>query len=149
MCLFYSFLLIICKVRSGTFGVIYVLHNAKREHMLLAPMMARLKTGSMLTQADIRPSREGYLAILHQFLIHIVKVLPKYLGESFPDVEKDDELQYRPRRPLPIGHRTRYYPLSVAPIEEASVDGNLDFHEEMFIRQLKQTPEKMSLWAVR
>lgn len=40
---------------------------------------------------------------------------------------------HTPHRPLPAGHKTKFYPLKVTTIEEASIKGNLLVHDNMYL----------------
>lgn len=62
--------------------------------------------------------------------------------------ENDALLQHKPRHMLPKGHKTKFYPLQTSTIEEASVAGNIQVHKDMYINQLKKTPEKLSIRAI-
>ncbi|KAH8990029.1 hypothetical protein EDB86DRAFT_3245022 [Lactarius hatsudake] len=57
-------------------------------------------------------------------------------------------LQHPPRWPLPVGHKTIFHPLCVSMIEEASVDGNLLVHDDIYLVQLKRTSEDLDKTAV-
>lgn len=60
------------KVESGTFPVIYQLHNARFEDMLLQPMLDNLAKASDLTMSDLKPTLEQMQSYHSQALIHIV-----------------------------------------------------------------------------
>ena len=49
---------------------------------------------------------------------------------------------------MPAGYKTEQFPMRVTTIEEASVEGNLQFHEEVYHVQLKQTSEDLSKFAI-
>ena len=57
-------------------------------------------------------------------------------------------LQHIARRPLPKGYKTVFYPLRASTIEEASIEGNLLVHNDVYIVQLKKDPEDLSDTAI-
>ncbi|KAF8263752.1 hypothetical protein EI94DRAFT_1772848 [Lactarius quietus] len=97
------------KVQSGTFAVIYELFNARLEDM------------------DIKP-----LSYISQTAVTIVCILAKYV-KGF---EMYSRLVHPTRRPLPTGCKTVFHPLHASTIEEASVDGNLLVHDDVYLVQL-------------
>ncbi|KAJ7805499.1 hypothetical protein B0H14DRAFT_3485021 [Mycena olivaceomarginata] len=109
------------KVTSGTFGVLYGLQNANFDDMLIAPIMRRLSASTGLHfNRDIRPSSE-HLRIFHdQLIITVIETLLIY-NEGFDDAST---------------------------IEEATVRGNFQYHNELYVTQLKRTPEEMSKYAI-
>ncbi|KAJ8522779.1 hypothetical protein ONZ45_g630 [Pleurotus djamor] len=58
------------------------------------------------------------------------------------------ELQHTQRQAMPAGHKTKQYPLRTSTIEEASVEGNLAVHEDIYINQLKRSEEELCLFAI-
>ncbi|KAG6826102.1 hypothetical protein H0H92_001128 [Tricholoma furcatifolium] len=69
----------ISKVQSGTFSVLYRLHNARREDMLVTPIIERFQNSKGLTMADLRGTsvvREIYQS---QSTINVIRVLLKYI----------------------------------------------------------------------
>ncbi|KAJ7580878.1 hypothetical protein C8J56DRAFT_867146 [Mycena floridula] len=119
------------KVQSSTFPVIYELHNAKFEDMLLQPMLDNLSVATELTVGDISSSEEQLESYAFQAKIHVVRALVTHV-KSFSDLENDPILQHRARRQLSPDHRTQYHPLRIAPIEEASTKGNLQVHDDTY-----------------
>ncbi|KAK7002511.1 hypothetical protein R3P38DRAFT_3326620 [Favolaschia claudopus] len=135
------------KVTSGTFGL-FCLRNAKREHMLLAPMMKRFRAlAGLQYNRDIRPSLDHLASYLDQVTILVISRLAAY-EEEFEWISKHPDLQHIPRRPIPVGYKTKYYPLRASTIEEATVLGNLQYHDEIYIHLLKQDPESLSKYAI-
>ncbi|KAK6980592.1 hypothetical protein R3P38DRAFT_3235482 [Favolaschia claudopus] len=108
------------KVTSGTFGLFCRFWNAKREHMLLAPMMKRFRAlAGLQYNRDIRPSLDHLASYLDQVTILVVSRLAAY-EEEFEWISKHPDLQHIPRRPIPVGYKTKYYPLRASTIEEAT-----------------------------
>ncbi|KAG6835025.1 hypothetical protein H0H93_005508 [Arthromyces matolae] len=123
------------KVQSGTFSVLYRLCNARREDMLAAPIIERFQNSKGLTIADLRGSslaRESYQT---QSIINIAQVLFKYVN-GFENYRDRREFLHPPRRKLPDGHKTEFHPLQASTIEEASIEGNIQNHEDIMINQL-------------
>ncbi|KAJ7689211.1 hypothetical protein B0H14DRAFT_3668009 [Mycena olivaceomarginata] len=121
------------KVTSGTFGVLYGLRNANFDDMLIAPIMRRLSAST---------------GIFHdQLLITVIETLLIY-NEGFEDVAKHPSLQHQPIRAIPVGYRTPQFATRASTIEEATVRGNLQYHDELYVTQLKRTPEEMSKYAI-
>ena len=136
------------KVTSGTFGVLYKLRNANSEHMLLAPMMTRLKDSPGLDfDKDIRPSLYSLRSMNDQLVIHVVDTLLSHVP-PFESLRRHSRLQHVPCRPYPHGHKTQYYPLRATTIEEATVRGNLLFHDEIYLNQLGRTSDSLNRLAI-
>ncbi|KAL0062392.1 hypothetical protein AAF712_010738 [Marasmius tenuissimus] len=135
------------KVRSGTFPMVVKLYGARKENMLLEPMLLAFREASDLTIADIRPSIDSLTSYQHQCLIHAIKILSAY-ETCFGYLASHPLLQYLQRRPLPSNLISLFYPLRVSIEEEASIAGNLRVHEDVFITQLKQTPDNMNRYAI-
>ncbi|KAK7016069.1 hypothetical protein R3P38DRAFT_3203850 [Favolaschia claudopus] len=136
------------KVRSGSLPVLYGLLGAKREHMLIAPIMRRLKDSPGLHfNRDLQPSIAHLQSYHHQLETTTIHCLFTYVSE-FDAIAKDPQLQHKPIRPIPVGYKTRQYPLRASTIEEATTRGNILLHDEIYINQLKQTPERLSKYAI-
>ncbi|KAF8873122.1 hypothetical protein BD779DRAFT_1452195, partial [Infundibulicybe gibba] len=136
------------KVQSGTFGVIYELFNAKKDDILLAPIMTRLKSAPLMTMKDLRPTADAVSSYSNQCAINIVKILMKYV-KSFSCYKDDPSLQNAPRRRLPDGYKTKFYPLHASTIEEASTKGNILVHEDIYISQLAIRKKNLTPWTQR
>ena len=132
------------KVQSGTFPVIYELLNANLEHMKLEPMIAHFKMSSPLTMSDVRPRKEALRSFCLQSAINISDVLFKYV-EGFAYVKDHSCFQHPARRAIPKGHKTKFYCLRATTIEEASVEGNLLVHDDIYRVQLKLDPHDSSI----
>lgn len=131
------------KVQLGTFPVIYELLNANPEHMKLEPMIARFKMSSPLNMTDVRPRKEALRSFLLQSSINISDVLFKYV-DGFDYVKDHTRFQHPTRRAIPKGHKTKFYCLRATTIEEASVQGNLLVHDDIYRVQLKLDPRTNS-----
>lgn len=129
------------KVTSGTFGIIYKLRNAAPKDMEMAPIMERLRksTGLQLNN-DFLPKKDQRDSFRFQLQIVIVRVLTTY-AKGFEFYTKYPELQHRPRRAIPAGYKTEQFPLRVTTIEEASITGNLLYHDEVYLNLLKRSTE--------
>ncbi|KAF6766018.1 hypothetical protein DFP72DRAFT_1161701 [Ephemerocybe angulata] len=135
------------KVQSGTFPVIYKAPpGVTMDHMLLEPILKRRREAPELKMTDLRPSAESIGAFRHQTAINIVKMLTKL--PSFSSYAGHPELQHLPRHRLPDGHRTEYFPLGVMPIEEASIKGNNQVIDDIYIRQLRKDIDDLAKRAV-
>lgn len=136
------------KVTSGTFAVLYILRNGNAEHMKLAPILERLKNAPALSfNHDIRPTRPQLESFERQLLVTIVNVLTTYC-DGFKSYADHPILQHKPRRPMPDGYVTKQYPTRVSTIEEATVDGNLKFHDDLYLTQLCRDPKTLSEFAI-
>ncbi|KAJ7597962.1 hypothetical protein C8J56DRAFT_852255 [Mycena floridula] len=120
------------KVQSGTFPFIYELYNARMEDMLLEPMAQRFKQATPLTFDDISPLTEQSESFQWQCTVHVIRVLTTY-HESFSTYATHPLLQYKDRRRLPKHHQTKYYPMRITTIEEASTNGNLQVHDDAYL----------------
>lgn len=137
------------KLTSGTFGVLYKVRNGNPEHMLLAPILERFKAVKGLEyNRDIRPTHQQLKSFHFQLRVAVVRVLLKYFPEFQSCVKDPGDLQNLPRRPMPPGYRTEQFPLRATTIEEATVLGNLLYHEEVYLNQLGRTPEDLCKYAV-
>ncbi|KAJ7883082.1 hypothetical protein B0H13DRAFT_2253004 [Mycena leptocephala] len=136
------------KVTSGTFGVLYGLRNAKLDHILIAPIMKRFRESTGLQfNRDIRPSIAHLKIFYDQLLITIIDCLFTY-NQGFEDVAKHPTLQHKSIRPLPVGYKTPQFATRASTKEEATTRGNLQYHDELYITQLKRTPESLSKYAI-
>ena len=57
-------------------------------------------------------------------------------------------LQNQPRCPMTPGHVTEQFPIRATTIEEATVRGNILFHDDVYLTQLKRTPEDICGYAI-
>ncbi|KAH9011630.1 hypothetical protein EDB85DRAFT_2159783 [Lactarius pseudohatsudake] len=136
------------KVTSGTFGVLYPVRNGNPEHMRLAPILERFRdTKGLEYRNDIRPSPLQLKSFYFQLKVVIIRVLPKYCPK-FQSYATDPALQHSPRRPMPPGYITEQFPLRATTIEEATVRGNLLYHEDVYINQLRRTTEDLCEYAI-
>lgn len=138
------------KVTSGTFGIIYKLRNALPEHMELAPIMDRLRKAKGLDYADdLRMTKEQRTAVKFQLSVIIIRALLTHVeGFSTPIYIKDPRLQHQPRRAIPAGYKTQQFPLRVTTIEEASLEGNLLYHDEVYLNMLNRSSASLSKYAI-
>jgi len=136
------------KVTSGTFAVVYKVQNGNCKHMKLAPILERFRRykGLRFTH-DIRPTRQQLTSFQHQLSIVVIHVLLKYL-KLFEFLSTHPDLQHKPRCPIPKGYITEQYPVRSTTIEEATVRGNLLYHEDVYLTQLKQNTDKLSTFAI-
>ncbi|KAF8169414.1 hypothetical protein K438DRAFT_1499118, partial [Mycena galopus ATCC 62051] len=112
------------KVTSGTFGILYKLRNARREDMLVAPIMKRFKLSKGLDiNHDIKPSRDHLLSFQDQLIITTIQ---------------------RMCAVVPAFETLAGFPLRATTIEEATVRGNLLFHDDIYLNQLKRTSESLN-----
>lgn len=136
------------KVTSGTFAVLYKLRNGDLQHMKLAPIMERFKKVKGLNfNQDLRPTIAQVGSLHSQLKIVVIRVLTTFCS-SFSDYAKLPEVQHQPRRRLQKGHITEQFPLRATTIEEATVLGNLLFHDDVYVTQLKRSPDGLSEYAI-
>lgn len=138
------------KVQSGTFAILYEIPNPNPQHMQLSPMLQRELDASDLTfYADVSPTRNQLLAFNHQLCVHIITILLQ-CSSQFRDYpyQKDMALQHMSRRKLPIGFKMKQYPLRTSSIDESSVTGNIAVVNDVYMNQLKMTPEQLSDRAI-
>ncbi len=77
----------------------------------------------------------------------VVRVLTKYV-KGFESFSKDRVLQHIPRCAIPKGYVTEQFPLCATTIEEATVHGNLLFHDDIYVTQLRWLIEELSKYAI-
>ena len=138
------------KVTSGTFAVLYKVRNGNPEFMKLAPITERFKQVKigLKFNHDLSPSRGiQWKSFLFQLKVVIVRVLTKY-EKGFTKYSKVKALQHKPRRAIPKGYRTEQFPLRATTIEEATIRGNLKFHDDIYTTQLKLPMERLSEYAI-
>ena len=135
------------KVQSGTVGVLFEVLGANPEHMKISSIMERFVKAGPLKISDLRPSIQSMKSYQFQSQVNIVKILIKYVP-GFSHLHKHPDLQHRPRRPLPPNHKTKFFPLRVSTIEEASVKGNLLVHDDIYLVQLKRDPADLNDLAI-
>ena len=136
------------KVTSGTFAVLYKVRNGNPENMKLAPIIERFKSVKGLTfNLDLQPTVIQFQFFLFQLKVVVTRILTKYV-KGFESYSKDQVLQHKPRRPIPQGYITEQFPLRATTIEEATVRGNLLFHDDIYITQLKRSTDKLCKYAI-
>lgn len=136
------------KVTSGTFAVLYKVRNGNPDYMKLAPITERFKQAKILKfNHDLCPSRIQRTFFLFQLKVVVVRVLTKYV-EGFTSYSELQSLQSKPRRPIPKGYITEQFPLRATTIEEATVRGNLQFHDDIYTTQLKRQIDRLSEYAI-
>ncbi|KAJ7434402.1 hypothetical protein FB451DRAFT_1467611 [Mycena latifolia] len=136
------------KASSGTFGVLYRLRNAVPEHMLITPIMKRWQISIGLHfNRDIKPSLDQLTSFHDQILVVIMRSLTTH-QKGFEYIVKDPLLQHKERRAIPVGYKSDHYPLRATTIEQATVRGNLLFHDEIYLNQLRRTSESLSKYAI-
>ncbi|KAH9169152.1 hypothetical protein EDB89DRAFT_1854788 [Lactarius sanguifluus] len=137
------------KVQSGTFGMIYELLNARAEDMSIAPLVDNLQRSSPLALSDLRMTPQARHSERSEHLIAFTDVV-KYVTyvKGFETQQSDTTLQHPKRRPLPVGHKTIFHPLRASTIEEASIDGNLLVHDDVYLVQLKRSPGELDNIAI-
>ncbi|KAJ7451396.1 hypothetical protein FB451DRAFT_1051517 [Mycena latifolia] len=135
------------KVQSGTFGLLYRIRNVA-EHMLIAPIIKRFKaTTGLHFNCDIRPTLEQLSSCHDQFIvIAIDRLIDNEPG--FEYVAKHPLIQHKTLRAIPVGYVSDFCPLRASTTEEATVRGNLLFHDEMYLQYLGRTPEELSKYAI-
>lgn len=135
------------KVQSGTFAVIYELLNARPEHMQIEPMVENLRKSTPLKLDDLSPTTASMKSFKGQTSARISQVLMKYV-DGFDVQKRDPLLQHTERRALPKGHKTIFHPLRATTIEEATVEGNLHVHDDVYMVQLGKTEEGLTNTAI-
>jgi len=128
------------KVQSGTFPIVYELFNANPDDMKLEPMISRLKNSSPLKMTDLRLRKETLESFNIQSSINIVEILFKY-AKGFEYLKNHPLFKHPERRVLPKGHKTKFYCLRANTIEEASIQGNILVHDNIYRDQLKIDPD--------
>ena len=136
------------KVTSGTFGVLYNVRNGDPEHMRLAPILERFRLVKGLEYSrDICPTHQQHNSFHFQLKVAVVRVLLKYCP-GFQSYTTDPALQNLPHRPMPPGYITEQFPLRATTIEEATVTGNLLYHDDIYTNQLGRTHEDLCEYAI-
>lgn len=131
------------KVQNGTFIIVYPITGIPRSHFELEPMLEKLKNALPLRLDETEPTMEEQDSFIEQTTLNIVDVLVKYCPQ-FVEIGSDISLQHPPRRRLHPDARVSSHPIRMAPIEEASTEGQIRVQDNIYIEQLKQkaTPER-------
>jgi len=136
------------KVTSGTFGILYMVRNGYPEHMQLAPILeCFMNVKGLDFDHDVCPTDQQLTLFQFQLRVVIVHVLLRYCAK-FQPFAKDPVLQNLPCCPLPSGYVTEQFPLCATMIKEATVQGNLLYHEDVYLNQLRWTPEDLCEYAI-
>jgi hypothetical protein len=136
------------KVTSGTFAVLYMVHNGKPEDMKLAPIMEQFKHIKGLDfNYDLQPTTLQLKSFHFQLKVLVVWFLTKYV-KHFKLYTKDQALQHKPRCAIFKGYITEQFPLRATTIDEATVQENLLFHDDIYLTQLKRSAEELSEYAI-
>ncbi|KAJ3520501.1 hypothetical protein NMY22_g12730 [Coprinellus aureogranulatus] len=135
------------KVTSGTLGVIYPLPDASLENMRLQPIVEARRNAPHLKMSDIRASSDSVKAYRRQSAVNVVKILLENVAD-FNQYAGSPLLQNVQRRPKKPNHRNDYFPLRVAPIEEATVKGNFSVQQDFYVNQMGRNPEELSEFAI-
>jgi len=116
--------------------------------MKIGPIIKRFKqaTGLEFIQ-DIQPTVVQLRSFHFQLKVVVIRVLIKYV-EGFESYAKDPALQHKPRRQMPKGYITEQFPLRATTIEEATIRGNLLFHDDVYVTQLKRSADQLSEFAI-
>ncbi|KAH8993553.1 hypothetical protein EDB86DRAFT_3064787 [Lactarius hatsudake] len=125
------------KVTSGTFAILYKVHNGRPEHMKLAPILEHFgKAKALNFNRDICPMDQQLWSFQFQLKVVIICVLTTY-STKFQSYMKYLAQQH-----------TEQFLIQVSMIEEATVCGNLLFHDDVFLTQLKHTAEDLCKHAI-
>ncbi|KAI0046675.1 hypothetical protein FA95DRAFT_1493692 [Auriscalpium vulgare] len=141
------------KAQAGTFPIIYSVRLGDGAPdpsvFALGPIRERfLLTKGLDYNRDLRPSTATLKATHHHFCITVIHILFEHCDELKLLLASQPEFQHTPRRPMPKGYRTRYYPLRTTTIEEATVGGNLDVHDNAYLVQLGMTRDQLKKRAI-
>ncbi|KAH8982768.1 hypothetical protein EDB86DRAFT_2834206 [Lactarius hatsudake] len=106
--------------------------------MVIKPLAKNLWGSSPLDMSDLQMTLQARQSYMTQTVITIVQILMKYL-KGFETQQLEVALQHHKRRLLSDGHKTVFHPLWASTIEEASIDGNLLVHDNVYLVQLNKT----------
>ncbi len=116
--------------------------------MKLAPIIEHFKRVKGLTyNHDLELTVIQRVSFHFQLVTIVVRVLTKYV-KGFESFSKDRVLQHIPRRAIPKGYVTEQFPLHATTIEEATIRGNLLFHNDIYVTQLWRSIEELSEYAI-
>lgn len=135
------------KVQSGTFAILYGLHNATLDDLKLQPIMNRYRNCNGLSPEDLHLSLDQLKCLNHQFSVIILRVLFKYC-RHYSAYSSDPTLQPIARRALTANNKIQQFPLRITTIEESSVHGNLLVHEDAYLVQLGQETGDLVKYAI-
>ncbi|KAF8545560.1 hypothetical protein OG21DRAFT_1492243, partial [Imleria badia] len=101
------------KIQSSTFPILYEITNANPDHMRLSPMLSRAEQATGLKfNHDICPTFKQSKAFGSQLHVHVIKILLGGDSAFYNYTYRSDPLlQHKPQRKLPIGIKTKQFPL--------------------------------------
>lgn len=97
------------KVQSGTFSVIYEMPNARVDDTKVESMVQNLLKAFPLRLTDLQPSQLSMQLHVQKTAFDISKILCEHV-EGFASYLTYPQLQNIPRRKLPPGYKTRFFP---------------------------------------
>jgi len=81
-----------------------------------------------------------------QSAVNISCILFKYV-KGFDHLQNDPLLQNQTRWMIPH-HKTKFHPLRASTIDEASTEGNLNVHNDVYLVQFQQSPGDLNQMAI-
>jgi hypothetical protein len=141
------------KVQSGTYGFIYIpLIRTDIDANAIFSMETLLKhcpsVPSLSFAIDISASFSQLSDIRSEFVSVVCSILVRHTN-GFEEQSSHHLLRSTPRRPLPEGYVTEYFPTRITTIEEATREGNLDYHDDVYFKQLAPDDESAEETSAR
>ncbi|RXW21865.1 hypothetical protein EST38_g3984, partial [Candolleomyces aberdarensis] len=123
------------KVSSGTFAILYPIPNANPEDMKIEPVMdcfLALGPAPLNFEHDIRPSPSLAQIVNSNLVARIIQILIKHNKalSSYATIPSLQPIIRRLTAQEPRG--TEQFPTEVSAHEEASVEGNILFQDELY-----------------
>jgi hypothetical protein len=133
------------KVQSGTYGFIYRPYIREGidvdDVFSMETLLKHCPSAPSLDfQTDISATPSQLSAIKSEFTAVVCSVLVRH-NDGFKEQSSHHLLCSVPRRPIPDGHVTEYFPTRITTIEEATREGNLDYHDDIYLKQLAPDDE--------
>lgn len=142
------------KVLSGTYPMIYelVTHTGapvNPDHFNLKAIHQRwLLCPELSFQKDLRLTLPTIKSLRQEFTAVITDVLFSHTSSFNKAYTTHPWFLAEPRRPMQRGHKSRYHPLRISVIPEATTGDNLSVHDDVYIGQLDVPMDTLSSRAI-
>jgi hypothetical protein len=129
-----------------TTSFVVPMHNTKPSTLSMDPQAPPgLGTQGVLSWSDVRISPEETSLMDTIFTYHIASILVEFSGVSYFKSMRRQVQEKLPEIHKISLHRSKIYPLSAMPLNEASQRGNREVLDNIFHKQLKISEEKVRL----
>jgi hypothetical protein len=133
------------KVQTGTTSMIYPIRNAD---VALRPILENRTRCNVITfKGDIRPTISQTEDLSYHLLLDVILILIDNCP-GFEYLKGLNDLQHKKYRPPPPKMKTEEYVLRTTTIDEGSTIGNVKVTRNIYIEQLKFSPQDLDNFAI-